>query len=100
LLPSDATLHEFRGLTLFAQGNYKDAAATLYAVLAAGPAAGSAVMETYGMPWGRDLPFPRGMSERMPICVHFQIHPYLANKASAQVSFGPRTTIISVLSTR
>jgi tetratricopeptide (TPR) repeat protein len=37
LLPSDATLHEFRGLTLFAQGRYKDAAATLYAVLAAGP---------------------------------------------------------------
>jgi cytochrome c-type biogenesis protein CcmH/NrfG len=37
LLPSDATLHEFRALTLFAQGHYKDAAATLYAVLAAGP---------------------------------------------------------------
>jgi tetratricopeptide (TPR) repeat protein len=37
LLPSDATLHEFRALTLFAQGLHKDAAATLYAVLAAGP---------------------------------------------------------------
>jgi len=37
LLPSDATLHEFRALTQFAQGRYKDAAATLYAVLAAGP---------------------------------------------------------------
>ncbi len=37
LLPSDATLHEFRALTLFAQGRYKDAAGTLYAVLAAGP---------------------------------------------------------------
>jgi cytochrome c-type biogenesis protein CcmH/NrfG len=37
LLPSDATLHEFRALTLFAQGRYKDAGATLYAVLAAGP---------------------------------------------------------------
>src|SRR5262249_52844264 len=36
-LPSDATLHEFRALTLFAQGKYKDAAAGLYAVLAAGP---------------------------------------------------------------
>jgi tetratricopeptide (TPR) repeat protein len=36
-LPSDATLHEFRALTLFAQGNYKDAAGGLYAVLAAGP---------------------------------------------------------------
>jgi tetratricopeptide (TPR) repeat protein len=36
-LPSDATLHEFRALTLFAQGKYKEAAATLYAVLAAGP---------------------------------------------------------------
>lgn len=37
LLPSDATLHEFRALTLFAQQKYKDAAASLYAVLAAGP---------------------------------------------------------------
>jgi tetratricopeptide (TPR) repeat protein len=37
LLPSDATLHEFRALTLFAQGLYTEAAATLYAVLAAGP---------------------------------------------------------------
>src|SRR5262245_24603513 len=37
LLPSDAALHEFRALTLFAQAKYKDAAAALYAVLAAGP---------------------------------------------------------------
>jgi cytochrome c-type biogenesis protein CcmH/NrfG len=44
LLPSDATLHEFRALTLFAQGRYKDAAATLYAVLAAGPGWGWATM--------------------------------------------------------
>lgn len=36
-LPSDATLHEFRALTLFAQGKYKDSAVGLYAVLAAGP---------------------------------------------------------------
>jgi tetratricopeptide (TPR) repeat protein len=36
-LPSDATLHEFRALTLFAQARYKEAAAALYAVLAAGP---------------------------------------------------------------
>ncbi|HVK13828.1 MAG TPA: tetratricopeptide repeat protein, partial [Gemmataceae bacterium] len=36
-LPSDGTLHEFRSLALFAQGKYKDAAAGLYAVLAAGP---------------------------------------------------------------
>jgi hypothetical protein len=36
-LPGDATLHEFRALTLFAQKKYKDAAGTLYAVLAAGP---------------------------------------------------------------
>jgi tetratricopeptide (TPR) repeat protein len=36
-LPSDAVLHEFRALTLFAQGRYSDAAAALYAVLAAGP---------------------------------------------------------------
>jgi tetratricopeptide (TPR) repeat protein len=35
--PSDPTLHEFRALTLFAQGNYQDAAAALYAVLTAGP---------------------------------------------------------------
>jgi predicted Zn-dependent protease len=37
VLPSDATLHEFRALTLFAQKKYKEAAATLYAVLWAGP---------------------------------------------------------------
>jgi tetratricopeptide (TPR) repeat protein len=37
LLPSDATLHEFRGACLFALKNYQQAAATIYAVLAAGP---------------------------------------------------------------
>jgi len=37
LLPGDATLHEFRALTLFAQHKYKDAAAAIYAVLAVGP---------------------------------------------------------------
>jgi TolA-binding protein len=36
-LPGDATLHEFRALTQFAQKKYKDAAATIYAVLNAGP---------------------------------------------------------------
>lgn len=36
-LPSDGVAHEFRALVLFAKGNYRDAAATLYAVLAAGP---------------------------------------------------------------
>jgi tetratricopeptide (TPR) repeat protein len=36
-LPTDATLHEFRALCLFALKDYKQAAATLYAVLAAGP---------------------------------------------------------------
>jgi tetratricopeptide (TPR) repeat protein len=45
LLPSDATLHEFRALTLFAQKRYKDAAGTLYAVLAAGPGWGWDTME-------------------------------------------------------
>jgi tetratricopeptide (TPR) repeat protein len=37
ILPSDATLHEFRALCLFALNNYRQAAAALYAVLAAGP---------------------------------------------------------------
>ena len=37
LLPSDATLHEFRALTLFAMRKYAEAAETIYAVLAAGP---------------------------------------------------------------
>jgi tetratricopeptide (TPR) repeat protein len=37
LMPRDATLHEFRALTLFAQKHYDEAAAGLYAVLAAGP---------------------------------------------------------------
>ena len=36
-IPSDTALHEFRGLCLFALGRYDEAAATLYAVLAAGP---------------------------------------------------------------
>src|SRR5262249_50736133 len=36
-LPGDATLHEFRALTLFAQRKYQEAAAAIYAVLAAGP---------------------------------------------------------------
>jgi Tetratricopeptide repeat len=36
-LPSDGTLHEFRALTLFTQGKHREAAAALYAVLAAGP---------------------------------------------------------------
>jgi len=37
LLPGDANLYEFGALCRFAQGNYKDAAATLYQVLAARP---------------------------------------------------------------
>ena len=37
VLPNDAALHEFRALTLFAMKKYKDAAGTLYAVLAVGP---------------------------------------------------------------
>jgi tetratricopeptide (TPR) repeat protein len=37
LLPSDATLHEFRALCLFAMKDYQQAAAAIYAVLAAGP---------------------------------------------------------------
>jgi tetratricopeptide (TPR) repeat protein len=37
LAPSDAEMHEFRALVLFHQGNYTEAAATLYPVLAAGP---------------------------------------------------------------
>jgi len=36
-LPGDATLHEFRALTQFAQKKYADAAGTIYAVLVAGP---------------------------------------------------------------
>ena len=36
-LPKDAALHEFRALILFATKDYKPAAATLYAVLSAGP---------------------------------------------------------------
>ena len=37
LVPNDTVLHEFRGLTLFALGRYKEAAAAEYAVLSAGP---------------------------------------------------------------
>lgn len=35
--PDDAVLHEFRALVLFATGRYRDAAATLHAVLSVGP---------------------------------------------------------------
>jgi tetratricopeptide (TPR) repeat protein len=37
LLPGDRTIHEFRALCLFARKRYQEAAAALYAVLAAGP---------------------------------------------------------------
>jgi tetratricopeptide (TPR) repeat protein len=37
VLPQDRVMHEFRALTLFAQGKYTEAAATLYAVMSAGP---------------------------------------------------------------
>lgn len=37
LLPSDSVLHEFRGLVLFALGDYRQAAASLYAALSVGP---------------------------------------------------------------
>jgi hypothetical protein len=36
-MPNDATLHEFRGLCLFALKRYDEAAAPLYAVLSVGP---------------------------------------------------------------
>jgi tetratricopeptide (TPR) repeat protein len=35
--PSDAVLHEFRALVLFAKGDYRQSAATLHSVLALGP---------------------------------------------------------------
>jgi tetratricopeptide (TPR) repeat protein len=35
--PYDAVIHEFRALTLFAMGEFKDSAATLHAVLSVGP---------------------------------------------------------------
>ena len=36
-MPNDTVVHEFRALVTFALGNYKDSAATLYAVLSVGP---------------------------------------------------------------
>ena len=36
-MPKDAAIHEFRALTLFALGNYRDAAMTLHPVLSVGP---------------------------------------------------------------
>lgn len=35
--PSDAVLHEFRALVLFAKGDYQQAAATVHSILAVGP---------------------------------------------------------------
>lgn len=37
LLPNDSVLHEFRGLALFALGDYRQAAASIYAALSVGP---------------------------------------------------------------
>jgi tetratricopeptide (TPR) repeat protein len=37
LLPSDARMHDFRALVLFAQGKYHEAAESIYAVLSMGP---------------------------------------------------------------
>ena len=37
LLPSDPTLHQLRGLILFARGRYQEAAAAIYSVLAISP---------------------------------------------------------------
>jgi tetratricopeptide (TPR) repeat protein len=37
LLPNDSVLHEFRGLALFAMGDYRQAAASLYAAMSVGP---------------------------------------------------------------
>ncbi len=37
LLPSDSVLHEFRGLVLFALGDYRQSAASIYAALSVGP---------------------------------------------------------------
>ena len=37
LLPKDAALHEFRSLSLFALGRYRESAAAIHAVLAVGP---------------------------------------------------------------
>jgi tetratricopeptide (TPR) repeat protein len=51
VLPSDATLHEFRALTLFAQKKFKEAAATLYAVLWAGPGWNKDTMATLYPDW-------------------------------------------------
>ncbi len=36
-VPNDPTLHEFRGVTLFALGRYQEAAGVMYAVLSSGP---------------------------------------------------------------
>ena len=36
-LPNDPVIHEFRALVLFAQGKYRESAATLHSVLAVGP---------------------------------------------------------------
>jgi len=36
-LPNDATVHQFRALTLFALGRYQEASETLYPVLSVGP---------------------------------------------------------------
>ena len=46
LMPDDTTYHEFRALVLFSNGQYKEAAETIYAVLAVAPGWDWATMKT------------------------------------------------------
>lgn len=62
-LPSDATLHEFRALTMFAQKKYKEAAAALYAVLSAGPGWDKDTMATIYPDWNSYTPQLRALEE-------------------------------------
>jgi len=62
-LPSDATLHEFRALTLFAQKKYKEAAAALYAVLSAGPGWDKDTMAALYPDWNAYTPQLRALED-------------------------------------
>jgi hypothetical protein len=79
VLPQDRVLHEFRGLILFAQRKYQEAAATLYAVLAVGPGWNWETLSSY-------YPDPNAYTEQLrTLESHAREHPKAAEDRFVEV---------------
>jgi tetratricopeptide (TPR) repeat protein len=79
VLPQDRVLHEFRGLILFAQGKYPEAAATLYAVLSVGPGWNWETLSSY-------YPDPKTYTEQLRTLEnHARAHPKAAEDRFVEV---------------